>query len=44
MHFFGGMTVADICSASALSPATVKRELRKARAFLYDELGEGGPA
>ena len=44
MHFFGGMTVPDICSASALSPATVKRELRKARAFLYDELGEGGVA
>ena len=44
MHFFGGMTVPDICGATALSPATVKRELRKARAFLYDELGEGGAA
>jgi len=38
MHFFAGMAVDDICSAKALSPATVKRDLRKARAFLFHEL------
>jgi RNA polymerase sigma factor (TIGR02999 family) len=41
MHFFAGMDVADICVATARSPATVKRDLRKARAFLFDELGVG---
>ncbi len=40
MHFFGGMTIPDIGNATDLSPATVKRELRKARAFLFDELGD----
>ena len=38
MHFFAGMPVEDICSVKALSPATVKRDLRKARAFLFQEL------
>ena len=41
MHFFAGMAVDDICAATALSPATVKRDLRKARAFLFEELGPG---
>jgi RNA polymerase sigma factor (TIGR02999 family) len=39
MHFFGGMTVEEIACASGLSPATVKRELRKVRAFLFDAIG-----
>lgn len=39
MHFFAGMTVDAICELKALSPATVKRDLRKARAFLFRELG-----
>ena len=39
MHFFAGMDVSDICGALELSPATVKRELRKTRAFIFDELG-----
>lgn len=39
MHFFGGMSVEDICGVMELSPATVKRDLRKARAWLTSELG-----
>jgi len=39
MHFFGGMTVDEIACAAGLSTATVKRELRKVRAFLVDAVG-----
>lgn len=39
MHFFAGMAVEDICAVKSLSPATVKRDLRKSRAFLFRELG-----
>jgi len=39
MHFYGGLAVGDICELSGLSPATVKRELRKTRAFVLDEIG-----
>jgi RNA polymerase sigma factor (TIGR02999 family) len=38
MHFFGGLAVPEICSLRALSPATVKRDLRKARAFVLQAL------
>lgn len=34
MRFFGGMDVADIADFLAVSPATVKRDWLKARAFL----------
>lgn len=34
MRFFGGMDVADIADFLAISPATVKRDWLKARAFL----------
>ncbi|MDB5969269.1 MAG: hypothetical protein JWQ90_1719 [Hydrocarboniphaga sp.] len=44
MHFFAGLAVDDIVTTLALSPATVKRELRKARAFVIGELGQNGAA
>ncbi|HVF39155.1 MAG TPA: ECF-type sigma factor [Gemmatimonadaceae bacterium] len=41
-RYFGGMTLEEIASAMDLSLATVKRELRSARAWLAAELGETG--
>jgi RNA polymerase sigma factor (sigma-70 family) len=38
LHFFSGMGLEDICAQFALSPASVKRDLRKARAFIENEL------
>jgi len=39
-RYFGGMSLEEIASAMDLSLATVKRELRSARAWLATELGE----
>ncbi len=39
-RYFGGMTLEEIASAMDLSLATVKRDLRSARAWLAIELGE----
>jgi len=39
-RYFGGMSLDEIASAMELSLATVKRELRSARAWLAAELGE----
>jgi RNA polymerase sigma factor (TIGR02999 family) len=38
MHFFAGMVVEDICELKGLSAATVKRDLRKARAFVFQAI------
>jgi RNA polymerase sigma factor (TIGR02999 family) len=38
MRYFGGMTEEDIAAQLDISLATVKRDWRKARAFLFDEL------
>jgi RNA polymerase sigma factor (TIGR02999 family) len=38
MRYFGGMTEEDIAAQLAISLATVKRDWRKARAFLFDQL------
>jgi RNA polymerase sigma-70 factor (ECF subfamily) len=38
MLFFGGMTYEETASALNLSPATVHRELRMAKAWLHREL------
>ena len=38
MRYFGGMTEDDIASVLDLSVATVRRDWRKARAFLYERL------
>lgn len=39
-RYFGGMSLEEIASAMDVSLATVKRELRSARAWLATELGE----
>ena len=39
-RYFGGLSLEDVASAMDLSLATVKRELRSARAWLATELGE----
>ncbi len=42
MRFFGGLSVEETAEALGVSPRTVKRDWRKARAVLYDDLREGG--
>jgi RNA polymerase sigma factor (TIGR02999 family) len=39
-RYFGGMSLQEIAAILDLSPTTVKRELRSARAWLAAELGE----
>lgn len=43
LRFFGGMTVEEIALVMQLSPATVKREWRAARAWLNVELRDLAP-
>jgi len=38
MRYFAGMTEEDIASVLDVSVATVRRDWRKARAFLYERL------
>jgi RNA polymerase sigma factor (sigma-70 family) len=38
MRFFGGLEMEEIAQALAVSLPTVKRDWRKARAFLFDAL------
>jgi len=42
MSFYGGMTYDEIAEAIGISPATVDRELRMAKAWLYRELEDSG--
>jgi RNA polymerase sigma factor (TIGR02999 family) len=42
MNFYGGMTYDEISEALGISPATVDRELRMAKAWLYRELNNAG--
>ena len=44
MKFFGGLTVAEIAEVLGISERTVKRDWRKARALLYDLIGDGATA
>ncbi len=44
LHFFGGLTYDEIASALSISPATVHREVRMAKAWLYRELRPESPA
>lgn len=39
LRFFGGLTVEEAAEVMATSPRTVKRDWRKAKAFLYQALG-----
>jgi RNA polymerase sigma factor (TIGR02999 family) len=43
MRFFGGLSVEETAEVLKISPTTVKREWRLARAWLYSELGGGPP-
>lgn len=40
LHFFGGWTKEEVAEAMNLSPDTVSRELRSAKAWLYHELSK----
>ena len=42
LRFFGGLSVEETADVMGSSPRTVKRDWRKARAFLYRELMQGG--
>jgi RNA polymerase sigma factor (TIGR02999 family) len=44
MRFFGGLSVEEAAEALGVSPRTVKRDWRRARAFLFEAVREGdGP-
>lgn len=43
MKFFSGLTVNEIAEVLKLSPITIKREWRLARAWLHLEISQGGP-
>jgi RNA polymerase sigma factor (TIGR02999 family) len=42
LKYFGGATVQEIAAVLEMAPRTVERDLRLARAFLAEALGEGG--
>jgi RNA polymerase sigma factor (TIGR02999 family) len=41
LRYFGGMTVAEVAAALEVSPVTVERDWRMARAWLVGQLGGG---
>jgi RNA polymerase sigma factor (TIGR02999 family) len=43
LHFFGGLTYDEMAEAVGISQATVHRELRLAKAWLYHELRKEAP-
>lgn len=42
LRFFGGLNIEETAEAVRVSPATVKREWRIAKAWLYDEINRRG--
>ena len=40
MHYFGGMTYDEMAVTTELSPATISRDLRLAKAWLAHELAD----
>jgi RNA polymerase sigma factor (TIGR02999 family) len=44
LHYFGGLTYDETARVLGVSPATVDRELRLAKAWLYRELSDQPPA
>jgi RNA polymerase sigma factor (sigma-70 family) len=40
-RYFGGLSLEEVAKANEVSLATVKRDLRSARAWLAAELGDG---
>lgn len=43
LHYFGGLTYNQIAETVGMSPATVHRDIRVARAWLLNEIGVGRP-
>jgi RNA polymerase sigma factor (TIGR02999 family) len=43
LRFFGGLTEEESAAALGVSPRTIRREWRIARAWLHNRLGKGGP-
>jgi RNA polymerase sigma-70 factor (ECF subfamily) len=43
LHYFGGLSYEEIAGILGISPATVDRDLRFAKAWLHGALGDGGP-
>ena len=43
LRFFGGLTVEEIAEVMKLSPITIKREWRSAKAWLHLEIAKGAP-
>lgn len=41
LHYFGGLSYEEVAEALEISPATVHRDLRMARAWLHKELSDG---
>jgi RNA polymerase sigma factor (TIGR02999 family) len=41
LRFFGGLTIEEAAEVLSLSPATIKREWKSAKAWLYRELAKG---
>lgn len=41
LRFFGGLSVEEAAEALAVSPRTIKRDWRKARAFLFQAIQDG---
>ena len=44
LRFFGGLTVEEVAEVLGASPATVKRNWSRARAWLFRELKDAGPS
>ena len=42
LRFFGGLSVEDVAAVLGVSDSTVKKEWRRVRAWLSDELESGG--
>ena len=42
-RFFAGLDVAETAEALEVSPATVMRDWRRGKAWLYRQLAPGGP-
>ncbi len=40
LRFFAGLTIEEVAEVIGVSPATVKREWRTARAWLYKEISQ----
>ncbi|MGI8837152.1 MAG: sigma-70 family RNA polymerase sigma factor [Pyrinomonadaceae bacterium] len=40
LRFFGGLTIEEVAEVIGISPATVKREWRTAKAWLYKEISQ----